>query len=327
MNSTGNSSMARGTSAAGTSMPRSAEARTRRSADRLGAAHARISAPRCPRPCCAGCRAARCASDSCRHCASASPSPARAQQAGDDEERGRGEIARHLRSLSARGARGGCTRAREPLARHAARRSSQHALAVIAAHRGRDHGGRRLRHTARPAGPPTSPARSPPACGSRCRAGGAPPSISTGGVPLAGAHVGAHLAQRLRDPLHRPLHQRLIADQRRVETPAPHSSPVNRRIAVPALPMSSACGGALQAVQPRRRGRAPRWRSAARCARRGRASPRGSRGSPRSPEIRVTRWCPRRAREIISARCEIDLSPGTRAARRARPRVDRLRRR
>ena len=91
----------------------------------------------------------------------------------------------------------------------------------------------------------------------------------------------------------------------------PASRPMKSRIAVPALPMSSALRRRLQPVRARRRrrgrvppgcrDRTPRRASAAH-AWRGSLRFRGNRAPP---------WCLRRCAPSISARCEIDLSPGT----------------
>ena len=90
----------------------------------------------------------------------------------------------------------------------------------------------------------------------------------------------------------------------------PHSSPMNRRMAVPALPMSSAALPARRPVLPTPwtttvcasgcSMRTPSARSALKVARQSALS--------RNPVMRVM---PSLTAPSISARCEIDLSPGT----------------
>jgi hypothetical protein len=67
------------------------------------------------------------------------------------------------------------------------------------------------------------------------------PPRTVGGRPLV-VSICAHLPQRSADALHRTPHQGFIAYQPAVE-PLPDSRPMNSRMAVPALPMSS--GAAL----------------------------------------------------------------------------------
>ncbi len=86
----------------------------------------------------------------------------------------------------------------------------------------------------------------------------APPRMRTGGRPSSVSILRAHRAQRLRHALHRAPHQRRSRRPVHVSNGCAASRPMNSRIAVPALPMSSTPCGAAQAVAGRRRRRSPR---------------------------------------------------------------------
>ena len=238
--------------------------------------------------------------------------PRRRKTARDDEESRRGEIRRHL---DVRAAQRLSALERDRAARRAAPRPRrpQHAFGVIA--------GRRRLADARCAGCAASrPADSADftwalATGSRsrCRATTSALDPRPAGGPRAsrfwrpsGAADG--------DALHRPAHERCIADQLRVERLAA-SSPMNRRIAVPAFPISS---GAAARAQRRPRpatvhDHARRLR-AARCARPARAAPQCRQAILALRETRDLACRPSARLPSMRARCEMDLSPGTAAS-------------
>ena len=120
---------------------------------------------------------------------------------------------------------GGSSVVAEALAHDRHPAAPEHPLAVVAADRRCDARWCCRRHRGRPAGWQTSPARSPPASGSRCRASAEPPSISIGGVPLWVRTFAPISRKRPRYALHGTPHQRLIADQPRSEGSVPPGGP------------------------------------------------------------------------------------------------------
>ncbi len=125
----------------------------------------------------------------------------------------------------------------------------QHALGVIARDGGLDHRGLALGVAAPRAAPRTSPARWPPASRSRMPCSAAPPRMRTGGRP-SGVSICAPICRS-------GFATRSIG--RRISDASPTSSesngcaasrPMNSRIAVPALPMSSAPRGAARPRRP-----------------------------------------------------------------------------
>ena len=128
----------------------------------------------------------------------------------------------------------------------------------------------------------------------------------------------AHQRHRVEDALHRPLAQRGVAVEGRRDRAARHR-PHDQPAAGAGIAEIEHAARARGSRRPRRRARAIRPR---RCARRWRPSARMalpvlSTSSPSSrPEIRVS---PTASAPKISARWEIDLSPGTRSAALERP--------
>ena len=112
-----------------------------------------------------------------------------------------------------------------PRARTSTPKAREHALGVIARRRRLGHARDAVRPAARRAASRISPARSPPAARSRCRAAAAPPWISHRRPPVLRLDVRAHQSQRHRHALHRAAHERGIADQRRVEALAARAAP------------------------------------------------------------------------------------------------------
>ena len=176
---------------------------------------------------------------------------------------------------------------------------------------GSTHRRRALPRRGRRAGSPTSPARSRPAACSRSRRARRPRSRS-GRRPSVVSIDGAHPAERLGDAPHRAARERLVADELEACRPGRRGCPAMSRASVPALPQSIGAVGRAEpaqadAVDDERRRRPPR-----RPRRRARARRRAStRCRPSGPSCE-TCVSPSQTAPIRSARCEIDLSPGTR---------------
>ena len=136
----------------------------------------------------------------------------------------------------------GCRAAR---GRHRGAGSAQHALGVVAGRARLDHAGRPVGEEARRAARTTSPARWPPAAGTRCRAARAPAQRAAAAAARRGTRPRrpSAAAARRRGPPGGGGSTR----RRRASTAPPAArpaSPGSRRSSVPALPTSIARAGA-----------------------------------------------------------------------------------
>ena len=153
----------------------------------------------------------------------------------------------------------------------------------------------------------------------RSRCSCAPCTVNGGNRPSRASIRAPISSQRLGDPVDRTPADRLVAVERELRPCWNASHPGSSRISVPALPTSIRPAGcwALRSPHPRI---TARRRRAARRSRRARAPRRASSWCPRPAGSCGSRRARRPSRARIAARCEIDLSAGTReaAAERAR---------
>ena len=140
------------------------------------------------------------------------------------------------------------------------------------------------------------------------------PASVSGSRPPSGhlERARAHLLQRIEHALHRPLAQARRRHRRSRVTGEPATAPMASRQPVPELPKSSGPAGCAKPPTPTPANAPEPVRRCARPSRRARAWPRRccSTSSPSSSP--VTAVSPTVIAPKISARCEIDLSPGTR---------------
>ena len=138
-----------------------------------------------------------------------------------------------------------------------------------------------------------------------------------------GSRSGAHRTQRYRDALHRPPHERGVADQAGIEALAGEQSRKQSHGGTRNCPCRGVPSGAARPCIPTPSTSTVAGPAPLDAARRARAWPRASRGNLRCRESRRCACALRRCRASISARCEIDLSPGT--VKRAADATDRSR--
>ena len=232
------------------------------------------------------------------------------QAAGHHEERRRGEVAGHA-DVRRRAASGHPRwRPSRPLAATSTPNAREHPLGVVARGRRLGHARaavglqsreqhRRLHLRARHRQRVVDGAQ-------RARRPRSPPAAAVVCLDV-GAHRAAAARPRAPSAGASATHRRSASSR----SAAGASRPMNRRIAVPALPMSSGAAAAAQAVEPDAVHDDVLVPPGARCARPCACSARSvaRQSSPaRKPVMSVT---PSAMPPSISARCEIDLSPGT----------------
>ena len=230
---------------------------------------------------------------------------------GRDEERRRGrDVARNLhRRPGASASAPSTVDARRPPRRPARRRARASAPCDPGSAPARRPSSRPSAMERPRAGSPTSPAPTRPEARSRSPAA-ARPRPTSGAWPSVVSTRRAHPAERLGDALHRPRRERRVADEleaarlagehaRRAGASASRRCRSRSRPRASQAPQADAVHAQRVDVlldRPRRRARGPR-RSSPLC-----------RPSGRSPRSRVS---PSQIAPISTARCEIDLSPGT----------------